>query len=106
MRFLGVATALVLMTASAHADLMSHALDETPSGGTPPQNNLLTWAGPLQQTSLPELLQVTVRVTPALQAAKLDIEIAEAQIQQTWARHDWILDAETRGGLSGSGVSG
>src|SRR6185503_17402708 len=56
------------------------------------------------QTSLPDLLQVAVRLAPALQTAKLDIEIAEAQIRQTWARRDWLFTAEAQGSWSESGL--
>ena len=109
MRFAAVVLSLVMSTTVAHADLMARALAQ-PTGGAaiaaPVENNLLTWAGPMKQTSLPELLQVAVRAAPALQSAKLDIEIAQAQIQQTWARNDWVLDAQVSGAYAGAGVVG
>src|SRR6266536_3606699 len=89
MRFRAVLFALVMTSGVAHADLVTRALDQ---------------AGPVRQTSLPDLLQVAVRLAPALQTAKLDIEIAEAQIEQTWVRHDWVFTAEAQGSWSQSGV--
>jgi outer membrane protein TolC len=89
--------------------LMLAAVDEQ-QGGTPPpaqSADLTTWAGPARSTSLPDLLQVTVRQSPALASARLDIAIAEARIQQTWARNDWRIAATLTGtGLtSGDSVS-
>ncbi|HEY0251114.1 MAG TPA: TolC family protein, partial [Kofleriaceae bacterium] len=40
----------------------------------------------------------------ALASAKLDIAVAEAQIAETWARHDWTLGAQIQGSKSGSSV--
>ena len=108
MRLRAVLFTLLLTSGVAHADLVTRALDESTTGGAPPaasvDNNLLSCAGPVRQTSLPDLLQVAVRLSPALQTAKLDIEIAEAQIQQTWSRRDWLLTAEAQGSWSGSGL--
>ncbi len=100
---------LVMTAGVAQADLVTRALDGAAQGGgqaapASVDNNLLSWAGPVRQTSLPDLLQVAVRQAPALQTAKLDIAIAEAQIQQTWARRDWLLTVEARGAWSGSGI--
>jgi outer membrane protein len=104
MRFRTLLFTLVMMSGVAQADLVTRALDQAGPGPTTAsvENNLLSWSGPVRQTSLPDLLQVAVRLAPSLQTAKLDIEIAEAQIQQTWARRDWLLSAEARGGWSGS----
>jgi outer membrane protein TolC len=92
----------------AQADLVTRALDEAGTGGANAapsvDNNLLAWAGPVRQTSLPDLLQLAVRLAPALQNAKLDIAIAEAQIQQTWSRKDWLFSAQASGSWSGSSV--
>src|SRR5262247_3322050 len=102
MRFRVLLTSLLLLPSVARADLTTRALDQAQSGGsapTPPaqlagvDNDLTTWAGTPQPTSLPELLQAAVRLAPALASAKLDIEIAEAQIQETWVRNDWVFDA-------------
>jgi outer membrane protein len=105
MRFRALLLPLVMMSGVAHADLVTRALDQAGAGPTTASvdNNLLSWAGPAKQTSLPDLLQIAVRQAPALQTAKLDIEIAEAQIQQTWARRDWVLTAQAQGSWTGSG---
>ncbi|HUS30052.1 MAG TPA: TolC family protein [Kofleriaceae bacterium] len=100
-----IVCSLVALTHVAHADLTSRALSAADeAGGSSAQNSLLTWAGTPKQTSLPDLLQVAVRSSPALQNAKLDIEIAEAQIQQTWARRDWVLRAQASGSWTQSGL--
>jgi outer membrane protein len=108
LRLRAVLFSLVVTTGVAHADLVTRALDQaTPPGAAPAasvDNNLLAWAGPVRQTALPDLLQIAIRTSPALQNAKLDIAIAEAQIQQTWARRDWLFTAEARGSWSESGV--
>jgi outer membrane protein TolC len=112
MRFRTVLFTLVMTSSVAHADLVARAFDEAGTGGSAPagqpaasvENNLLSWAGPVRQTSLPDLLQVAVRQSPSLQTAKLDIEIAEARIQQTWSRRDWLFTAEAQGSWTGSGL--
>jgi len=79
------------------------AADDQAGGSPAPQQSpdLTAWAGEARATTLPELLQISVRQAPALQSAKLDIAIAEARIQQTWARDDWQLRALAQGtGLS------
>jgi hypothetical protein len=81
MRLRAVLLTLLMTSSVAHADLVTRALDEagTAGGAQPAQsveNNLLSWAGPVRQTTLPDLLTVAVRLAPALQTAKLDIEIA------------------------------
>lgn len=105
MRFRAFLFTLAVGSGVAHADLTTRALDQAGPGPTTAtvDNNLLSWSGPVRQTSLPELLQVAVRLAPTLQTAKLDIAIAEAQIQQTWARRDWVFTAEAQGAWSGSG---
>jgi outer membrane protein TolC len=108
MRLRGVLFSLLVTSGVAHADLVTRALDEAGSASGAPtpsvDNNLLTWSGPLRQTSLPDLLQVAVRQSPALQTAQLDIAIAEAQIEETYARHDWLFAAQVQGAWSGSGL--
>jgi outer membrane protein TolC len=112
MRFRAALFTLVVTASVAHADLVTRALDDTATGGSTPaaqpaasvENNLLSWAGPVRATSLPELLQVAIRLAPALQTAKLDIAIAEARIQQTWSRRDWLFTAELQGAWSESGL--
>ena len=109
MRLRAVLFTLLLGSGVAHADLLTRALDDAAAkngGSSAPsvENNLLSWAGPVRATSLPDLLQVAVRLAPSLQTAKLDIEIAEAQIQQSWVRHDWVLTSQLSGSWSESGV--
>jgi len=79
--------------------LMLESSDDQAGGSPPPQQSadLTAWAGEARATTLPELLQVSVRQAPALQTAKLDIAIAEARIQQTWARNDWQLRGQAQG---------
>src|SRR4051812_28607400 len=73
--------------------------DDQPGGTPPPQQSpdLTAWAGDARATTLPELLQISVRQAPALRSAKLDIAIAEARIEETWARNDWLLQAQVKG---------
>jgi outer membrane protein TolC len=86
--------------AFARADLMKRLLDAGDQGGsTPPtstsvENDLIAWAGQPKPVTLGELLQVAVRQAPALASARLDIEIANAQIQETWVRNDWRTQAQ------------
>jgi outer membrane protein TolC len=94
-------SALVL-PATARADVLGRVLaqaqDATGPGASPPPpatvDDLATWAGPARATSLPELLRLAVRQAPALASARIDIAIAEARIQQTYARDDWQLRAQ------------
>ncbi len=115
MRLRVVLFSLLVTSGVAQADLLTRALGQPGGGGgggsgaaaTPSvDDNLLSWSGPARQTSLPDLLQIAVRQAPALQTAKLDIAIAEAQIQQTFARHDWLFSAQLQGSWSGSGPVG
>jgi len=102
----------------AHADLLGRAVaivadDPTTTGGggggaKPPAtaDDLSTWAGPARATSLPDLLQEAVRQAPSLQAARIDIAIAEAQIEQTFSRDDWQIRAQLYGTSRSSFISG
>ncbi len=94
-----VCTALLVAVPPARADLLARAIDEA-GGAAPPTDTLLAWAGAARPTSLPELLQIAVRQAPSLQSATLDIEIAKAQIEQTWARRDWLFAAQASGSWS------
>jgi outer membrane protein TolC len=108
--------AAILSTASsttARADILTRAMfgpDDVggtpsgPPGQTPPRppDDLSAWAGTAQPITLPELLQIAVRQSPALATARIDIAIAEARIEQTRSREDWLLNAR----LSGSRASG
>src|SRR3954447_22781802 len=108
--------ALIGFSSRAEADVLGRALKAAtgqPGGSSPapappasssgrgsspaPTPGLSEWAGEPRATTLPELLQLTVRQSPALQNAKLDIAIAEARIQQTWARNDWLFKAQATG---------
>ena len=101
LRVLVLCSGLILPPTVARADLLAQAIDST---APVTANNLLSWAGPARATSLPELLQFAIQQSPALATAKLDIEIAQAQIEQTWARHDWVVGAQANGSWSESGV--
>jgi outer membrane protein len=110
--------ALIGVSSRGEADVLGRALKAATgqSGGAPPASaqpaaapgksttatpGLTEWAGPPKSITLPDLLQLTVRQSPALQNARLDIAVAEARIQQTWARNDWLL----KGQLTGSRVN-
>ncbi len=103
-RGLVVTCSVLAMECIASADVLTRALVDADGGGAPAQpaqpaqpasDNMISWAGPVRATSLPELLEIAVRQSPALQNAKLDIEIARAQMQQTWVRNDWLFGAQT-----------
>lgn len=105
---------LGVISSRGEADVLGRMLaatDEQPGGTPPPQQpaDLTAWAGEARATTLPELLQISVRQAPALQSAKLDIAVAEARIQQTWARNDWLIQAQLKGsrayGILTSGVT-
>ncbi|MEO8840457.1 MAG: TolC family protein [Kofleriaceae bacterium] len=88
-----------------------HALDGVSSGGagsgaspTVQETDLVAWAGEAKPITLPELLQLAIRQAPALASAKLDIAVAEAQIAETWARHDWTVGAQLNFSRTGSSV--
>src|SRR5580765_4745891 len=89
----------LLLAGSARADIITRAAAAGEGGGAQStmENDLIAWAGAPKAISLPDLLQSAVRFAPALQNARLDIEIAEAQIAQTWARHDWRLSSRAPG---------
>ncbi|HSN26014.1 MAG TPA: TolC family protein [Kofleriaceae bacterium] len=95
--------ALILaLPAVAHADLWTRAVPDTAGGGgsaaAPADDaDLIAWAGEPQAISLGELLQLAVRQAPSLQSAKIDIAVAEAQISETFARHDWTVAAQATG---------
>ncbi|HEX7701547.1 MAG TPA: TolC family protein, partial [Kofleriaceae bacterium] len=101
------------LPAYAQADLLKHALDGQSPGGTgsgsataptSQENDLVTWAGEAKPITLPELLQLAIRQAPALASAKLDIAVAEAQIAETWARHDWTVGAQVNFAKAGSSI--
>lgn len=108
-----IVSILVALPAYAQADLLKHALDGQSPGGTgsgsataptSQENDLVTWAGEAKPITLPELLQLAIRQAPALASAKLDIAVAEAQIAETWARHDWTVGAQVNFAKAGSSI--
>ena len=96
---------LIACPVAARADLLSRAMPDSGGGGgsaapAPADDaDLVAWAGQPKDISLGDLLQLAVRQAPALQNARIDIAIAEAQIEQTWARRDWNLRAVGNGSL-------
>lgn len=102
-RLAGVLFAVLAGVSSrGEADVIGRALkaaaDQAGGSGPPQQPSDLTqWAGQARAITLPELLQAAVRQSPALQNARLDIAVAEARIQQTWARNDWLIQARLTG---------
>lgn len=106
-----VLACLVLVLPSvARADLFARAIDDAGGGGgsasasSADNDDLIRWAGEPRATALPELLQLAIRQAPALQSAKIDIAVAEAQISETWVRRDWTLRAQATGSKSGGGL--
>src|SRR5678816_516993 len=84
---------------AAHADVVGRVLktaEQQPGAGAPPPQTptLTEWAGEPRSITLPELLQITIRQAPNLQAARIDIAVAGARIEQTWARNDWLAKAQ------------
>ncbi|MBA3538099.1 MAG: TolC family protein, partial [Deltaproteobacteria bacterium] len=116
------ATTLVFLATPrrADADLLRRVFgDNVPAGApapvppatppaptTPPTtaDDLATWAGTPTVTSLPALLEATVATTPSLASAKFDIQIAEAQLEQTRGRDDWRIQAQVAGSRATGGV--
>ena len=91
---------------AAHADVVGRVLktaEQQPGAGAPPPQTptLTEWAGEPRSITLPELLQITIRQAPNLQAARIDIAVAEARIEQTWARNDWLATAQLTGRRTG-----
>src|SRR4051794_11180897 len=105
-----VAGILGAFASRAHADLLRRAVDQVPGGSSPmsgstgapippppaapPEaalDDLQTWAGSPADSSLPALLETTMKQAPSLASAQFDIQIAEAQIEQTFGRNDWRL---------------
>jgi outer membrane protein len=115
MRFARLVCVLSVLVAGAssrgEADVLGRALaaaDEQTGGTPPPQQSpdLSAWAGEARATTLPALLQVAVRQSPALQSARFDVAIAEARIAQTWGRNDWLLQAKLSGSYLANVVTG
>jgi outer membrane protein len=121
-RLVCVLFVLIAGGSRGEADVLGRALKAATGqpGGSPPQPapssqsrpatppgtpGLAQWAGEPRPITLSELLQLTVRQSPSLQNAKLDIAIAEARIEQTWARNDWLLGAQLTGSRFSSTAS-
>ncbi len=93
---------LALLPIDAHADavLFGHALlagDEVPAGAVAPatpEPGLLELAGEGTMVTLPELLQLAVRQAPALEQARIDIAVAEAQMEAARAIDDYQVNAD------------
>ncbi|MCX5744339.1 MAG: TolC family protein [Proteobacteria bacterium] len=97
------------LTPVAHADLLRRALDgDAEGGGTTPNpvalDGLASWAGAPTVATLGEIIKATVDFAPSLASAKFDIQIAEAQIEQTRGRDDWRLQAKLEASRSSGGV--
>jgi outer membrane protein TolC len=112
MRFSRLACLLFALIAGApsgaHADVLGRALkaaEQQPGAGAPPPQTptptLTEWAGEPRSITLPELLQITIRQAPNLQSATIDIAVAEARIEQTWARNDWLAKIQLTGNRTG-----
>jgi outer membrane protein TolC len=115
MRFSRLACLLFALIAGAtpvaHADVLGRVLkaaEQQPGAGAPPPQTptLTEWAGEPRSIALPELLQITIRQAPNLQAARIDIAVIEARIEQTWARHDWLVLAQLQGSRATGVVQG
>ena len=70
-----------------------------PTGKAPaqPTGSLVEITGAPTQIALPDLLQATVRHSPALATARVDIEVAEATVQEAQGVDDWTLGASIVG---------
>jgi outer membrane protein TolC len=94
--------ALLALPLPARADVWMRALPDGGGGGAAPQAqaddaDLIAWAGQPKEISLADMLQLAVRQAPALLNARIDIAVAEAQIEQTWARRDWNVKVAGNG---------
>jgi outer membrane protein len=64
--------------------------------GSASASTLADIAGPPTSVTLADILQATIRHAPALQSARLDIEIALATIEESYGITDWILGANVQ----------
>ncbi|MCA9675035.1 MAG: TolC family protein [Myxococcales bacterium] len=110
-RFLAAsALAALLVPTPALADPMFWALRQTEegAGSAPPpapppveeDTTISAVAGTPTEVTLPQLLQLAVRQSPSLELAKIDIEIAEAEIEQSTAIDDWSVGADANASYS------
>lgn len=72
----------------------------SPAPTTPPTPSFADIAGPAKTVSLIDLLQLAVKQSPALAQAKLNIEIALAQIEQSQAWSETAFSAHAEGATS------
>ncbi len=83
------------------------ATPAAPTTGAAPAPMLADVAGPARAVGLPELLELAVRQAPVLAQARIDLEVAEAQIAQAQAWSDWALGAGVAGStrVTGGAIS-
>lgn len=110
-RLLIVSVGMLALAPPVLADLLKRVLPDGdgassanshPAGASQLPDSLFTWAGTATQVTLADLLQFAIRQSPALQSAKIDLTIAEAQVEQTWARRDWTARVQASGAKSGA----
>jgi outer membrane protein TolC len=108
MKLVAAAASIALFSSGElHADVLSHALDAGGGASAPADpTDLIAWSGAARPITLPDLLQLAVRQAPALQTAKIDIAVAEAQIAQTYGRNDWLVTGQVTGSRSSGVFSG
>ncbi len=110
------ALSLFLVTGTATADPLLDwsrarlARADQPGGGgaaapAPTAPLLADVSGPAKSVSLADILQLTIRQAPALAQAKIDIEVAEAQIAQAQAWSEWAIRARAEGSTAYSSQS-
>jgi outer membrane protein len=64
------------------------------SDPAPESASLADVTGEPTKIDLPALLQATVRHSPALATARVEIEVAEAAVQEARGVDDWVIDAQ------------
>lgn len=72
--------------------------------GSASASTLADIAGPATKVTLADILQATIRHAPSLQAARLDVEIALATIEESYGLTDWILGAKVEAAWSDDAV--
>ena len=68
-----------------------------PAAGDP---TLADVAGPPKAITLPDVLQVAIRQSPALALARIDIDVAQARIEQSLGLDDWTVGAALQAAFS------
>ena len=74
-RILIALTACSLIPVDARADLLARMLDANGAGAAPSEDDLLSWSGPTEDSSLPAILAVAVRAAPSLRQAPPAVEV-------------------------------